>query len=554
MSKQIQNYYIEKVIREEIIGIVYLAVHLPSNKQVTIHLLTPSLLNKSFYRDLSKNYNVLVSLNHPCIGKFYTCIKQADQLYLISEYIRGVTLSGYIVAHNQLFPEEKIWDLFVQIIDAFSYAHTKGVNHFTINPDKIIITADDQVKVIDFGIASLFTNQLRKALPEGIDLNKVQYRTPEQIQGKAQDTRSDIYALGVILFELLTKQCAYPSALSESDIKHKIIHHNLPPIKIYTKAFAYSYTMQAIIDKATAKNPAYRFQDFQELKQSFLEEKDERETMILNQLMQEVDARIKLTSGEQITRNKVTNQKTSKKRIGQAFLLLALMVGAISIGLNIHTSSSNEGNEGLIGLNKDAQRGNTTDTNVSDEENDTTEPGGTTLVTPSPLAEDKVSGEKRPVPDAKITHSSVAAPNQEKAKSSNPRAGFSLETNPEKRFSQVELQNKLEDFYAALRSKDLTQASGYYAPVLSRFFNENNINEKQLQRLLQKAWKRTPEDKHEILWNTFRYTQDRQGNYTMEFYMNYVYHRANRKAWRARKIYTMIKMDKDLKIYYMSGD
>jgi hypothetical protein len=307
--------------------------------------------------------------------------------------------------------------------------------------------------------------------------------------------------------------------------------------------------MQGIIDKATAKNPAYRFESFQEVKQSLLEEKEERETLLITHLMQEVNNRSQPSALEPFSAIKLAKQRTRRKRIGQVFLVLAMMGGAMVISLNIPTFPFNQA---VIGLNKNTQRGKTIDTKVSKENTDGIAFGESSKKFPSDRLEDKASGEAKQAVDSNKNHTSIAEANQKKTKNTTTRAGFSLETNTN--FSQLHLQNRLESFYASLRTKDLNQTHDYYAPTLRRFFNESNVNAKQLHKLLQKAWKRTPEDNHEILWDTFHYSQDGQGNYIMEFYMQYTYRRAHRQAWRSRKIYTMIKMDKDLKIYHMSGD
>jgi hypothetical protein len=120
--------------------------------------------------------------------------------------------------------------------------------------------------------------------------------------------------------------------------------------------------------------------------------------------------------------------------------------------------------------------------------------------------------------------------------------------------TESELQYRLENYYTIMQTKDASQLSAYYAPNLIRFFNEYGVSDELLVLLLNQAWERTPEAKYEILWETFRYSRDEKGNYVVDYYMNYHYRRANRKTWKTQKIYTMMKMDKDLKIYYITGD
>lgn len=540
---QIEDYQIKSVLSEESMGTVYLAVHLPSTTQASVRLIHPQLADELFYQHLVKNTNALVSLNHPNIGKFYKYINHDHKVYLITEYTDGSTLCQYLAASQQPLSEERVWDICMQLIEVFDYAQTKSVSHFSLHAGNIRIAADGEVKVLDFGIASLFGEHFNKTLPEKQGLYQVQYASPDHVHGLPLDTRSDIYCLGIIFFELLTRQCAYPAVLSAHEIANKIQNHSLPPIKLYTKAFAHNYTMQAIVDKATAKNPDYRFQNFQELKESLLEEKDERETLTINQLMQEVNARSQLSASENISMIKLARKQVRKKRIGQSLLVLGLMAGAITLGMNIKIPVFKKSNISLQEAKDESDTG--TDNSLITKESDDS--------AHSPANPPQTIRDKKEVDFSAKAPSSPEKPTQLQQEMATARAGFSIETNPASSFAQVQLQNRVEGFYAALQSKDLSQASEYYGPMLTHFFSENQVDQKKLQKLLLKAWKRTPEDKHEILWDTFQYSQDGEGNYTMEFYMIYVYRRAN-KNWRKRKIFTQIQMDKDLKIYAMSGD
>jgi hypothetical protein len=439
--------------------------------------------------------------------------------------------------------------LFIRLVEAFAFAHKQGVNHFSIHPLNIYITAEEDIKVLNFGIAGLFSDYSPGLVKEWY---KLQYMSPEQINGYIPDERSDIYSLGIILFELITQQTPYPSVLSESTVKDKIINHSLPPIQLYTKIFTQSYTMQALLDKATAKNPAYRFEDFEALKENLLEIKDEQETMLISQLMIEVNQKSQQFGSGNNSTIELARQKIKRKRIGQAFLILGMMAGAIVIGLNITIPSADNGQPLLTDQESKPAKGDTVD--IPGENDALTQQLETHKSTDQP-----VEGQKKTADRKKGTKSNKVASSAAKVKGQIPantisHAGFSLEASPEQSFLYMQLQSRLEDFYAVLRSKDLSQTHNYYAPVLTRFFNEKNVHEKQLQDLLQKAWQRTPEDRHQILWDTFHYYQDEQGNYIMDFYMNYTYHRANRKAWRSQRIHTIIKMNKDLKIFYMAGD
>jgi serine/threonine protein kinase len=550
MEDIVQDYYIKNVIREEVIGTVYLGVHQPTNTKVTIRLINPSLVDELFYHNLSNKNNALVSLNHPSTGKFYKYIKQSGKVYLISEYIpNATTLRQYIAGGDQPMAEEKICYIFKQIVDAFDYAHAKGVNHLAVHPDNIRIVTADQVKVLDFGVASLFVNHLNKGLPENFDAFNAHYRSPEHVFNRDLDIRSDIYSLGVILFELITRQTPYPSALSVEEINDKILNQSLPPINVYTQAFAYSDMMQAIIDKATAKDPSHRFQDFRELKESLLDEKKSGKKNIIKNVRQEVKAGRQVISSEKILTGKRANPVKQRKSAGKVLLALGLLIIAINIGLYFYHPLFTQSTISLREkINEIVSSFMPTDPSNGTEHDDANEPDSSSVIKQKSKPANKEL--------SSVNKSAASSKNSKAANSGSniSQAGSSGEIHSVKKFSQDQLQNRLEAFYEALGSKDINQVSGYYASKLSKFFNESNVTQRQLQSLLLKAWKRTPEDTYEILWDTFRYDQDQAGNYTTEFYMNYAYRRANTNTWRSQKIYTVIKMDNNLKIYYMSGD
>jgi serine/threonine protein kinase len=551
MEDIVQDYYIKNVIIEEVIGTMYLGVHQPTNTKVTIQLINPSLTDELFYHNLSIKNNALVSLNHPAIGKFYKYIKQEGQIYLISEYVpNATTLLQYAAGYDQPMAEEKILYIFKQIVDAFEYAHSKGVNHFAVHPDNIRIVTADQVKVVNFGVASLFVNHLNKSLPEKLDAFNIHYRSPEHVMNRDLDLRSDIYSLGVLLFELITRQTLYPSALLVEEINDQILHQPLPPINVYTQAFADSHTMQAIVDKATAKDPALRFQDFRELKESLFSKKNKRKKIIIKNVSEQKAGK-QVNPSEKILTRKLANPTNQRKPVGKVLWVVGLIIMVIAINLYFNYSFFTQSAISLREkINEIISSYMPTDRSTDREHDDANEnePDSSALIKQQyKAAKKELSSINKPAASNKNSKA-------ENSGTTISQKGSSGEIHSVKKFSKDQLQNRLEAFYLALGSKDINQVSGYYASKLTKFFNESNVTNRQLQGLLLQAWKRTPEDKYEILWDTFRYDQDQKGNYTTEFSMNYVYRRANTSTWRSQKIYTIIKMDNDLKIYYMSGD
>ena len=268
IGKKVLNYQIEKLIGVGGMGSVYLASNENIDQKVAIKVLNENLSSSTIIRQKFKEEaKMLCSLDHSNIVKFLNFVENDEGIFLIMEYIDGITLEEFINKKNGLIIEERVYDLFDQILSAFSYAHKKGIVHRDIKPANILLTADNDgeflVKVMDFGIARIISesNELEKNWIVGTP----SYMSPEQVTGDEVDQRSDIYSLGVLLHEMLTGRTPYDATtLSELKIKDKVVKEPLPRMKDY---YAYiSEKMQRIVDKAVAKDRKRRFQNCPEFR------------------------------------------------------------------------------------------------------------------------------------------------------------------------------------------------------------------------------------------------------------------------------------------------
>ena len=275
IGNTILNYKIISLIGKGGMGSVYLAEHtLISNEKVAIKVINANMVN-DFTRHLLHDEAVhLASLHHPNIVAFKNYhVDHEGNIYLIMEYAEGITLDNYINKVNGLIVEDRIYPLFAPILDAIGAAHNKkddqhknGILHCDIKPANIIITKEGVPKVLDFGIARIIKEKEEgEEDSDNLIMGTPSYMSPEQVKGEQLDARSDIYALGVLLYQMLTGNAPYDTTtLTEQEINMKVVEEPLPRMRTYYKYI--SDKIQKIVDKATAKNPADRYQTCEEFK------------------------------------------------------------------------------------------------------------------------------------------------------------------------------------------------------------------------------------------------------------------------------------------------
>jgi serine/threonine protein kinase len=268
MSQILQNYRIISTIGEGGMGIVYLAEHISLRRKVAIKALHQNLSSNQAIRQRFINEGITLSnLNHPNIVILYDFIDLGNTLYLVMEYVEGQTLDKLIEINSSPLSEERAIPIFKKVLSGFNYAHNKGIIHRDIKPSNIIINPNDEPKILDFGIAKILESNVR-ITSTGMRLGSIMYMSPEQILGKDVDLRTDIYSLGVTLFEILTAAVPYSiSTESEYEIQTKIIKETLLPVSLYNQNI--SPNINNIIQKATAKNPEDRFRNCEEFSLAF---------------------------------------------------------------------------------------------------------------------------------------------------------------------------------------------------------------------------------------------------------------------------------------------
>ena len=179
--------------------------------------------NTELRRRFCAESQAVAMLSHPNIVSVYDVSHSDDVEYIVMEFIEGITLKQYLQKKSVLEPAE-VLDFTIQIAKALEHAHSKGIIHRDIKPQNIMLLKDGMIKVADFGIASLESDIEEN---NGEAVGSVHYIAPEQARGQAPDARSDIYSLGIVMYEMLTGKLPYIGA---SDVEVAVKHMNTDPV------------------------------------------------------------------------------------------------------------------------------------------------------------------------------------------------------------------------------------------------------------------------------------------------------------------------------------
>ena len=197
-------------------------------------------------------------LSHPNIITIFDVGEEGGLAYFAMELVEGATLE-HIVESDQALDESTIVNIARQTADALGFAHQRGIVHRDIKPANIMLTQDGRVKVADFGIAKVGSTKMTQT---GMLLGSPSYMAPEHFLGRPLDGRSDIFALGILLYELITGQPPF-NAENLGTLSYKIVHEDpLPPSKVKP---GMNPRLNALVVKALARDPAARFQTAQEM-------------------------------------------------------------------------------------------------------------------------------------------------------------------------------------------------------------------------------------------------------------------------------------------------
>jgi serine/threonine protein kinase len=260
MSKtlEIPGYKIKKELGAGGMAHVFLAVETKLDRQVALKVLSPSYAeNERITKRFIKEAKTAAKLDHTNIVHIYDVGKHKEYNYIAMEYLAG-NLKDKIDKSGGLKPKEAL-TIVKEVAKALSYAHDKGYIHRDIKPDNIMFRKDGAVVLVDFGIVKAINEEEQTKLTRtGMSIGTPKYMSPEQLQARKLDERSDIYSLGIVFYEMLTGKAPYEA----TDIVTLALMHTGEPLPDLPKKLQ-EYT--PLLDKMVAKNPRERVRNTQGL-------------------------------------------------------------------------------------------------------------------------------------------------------------------------------------------------------------------------------------------------------------------------------------------------
>jgi serine/threonine protein kinase len=259
---QIGKYQVEDLIGEGAMGVVYRAFDPVLNRHVAIKVMGDSLARDTELRDrFLREARAAGSLQHPNVITIYDFGEVDGHLYIAMEYIDGTDLEDLLRSGTPLSLDAKI-GVMIDVLNGLGYAHRRGVVHRDIKPANIRVDEDGHARIMDFGIARLNSGAMTKMTRTGVMLGTPNYMAPEQIVGEAITPRTDIFAAGAVLYELLTNSRPFQAETLHA-VLFKITSEPPPPLDSVLPGLPAA--LNSVVMKALEKEPERRYENAMEM-------------------------------------------------------------------------------------------------------------------------------------------------------------------------------------------------------------------------------------------------------------------------------------------------
>jgi serine/threonine protein kinase len=240
---------------------IFRATDLDDGKQVAIKVPHEEMeCDPVLYERFQREGEIGKMMNHPGVMKVFDNENKHSRVYMVMEWVEG-RLLRQIMHEQRPMPEERAVKIAINVLGALQHIHSRGVAHRDLKPENIMVDGDDNIKLIDFGIALKSDARRLTFAKLSQVMGTPDYISPEQVKGKRGDGRSDVYSMGIILYEMLTGKVPFSGPNPFATMNDRVLNNPVPPRAVNSDV---SPELQEILYRALEREPANRYKSADE--------------------------------------------------------------------------------------------------------------------------------------------------------------------------------------------------------------------------------------------------------------------------------------------------